>query len=208
MADVSLVNPGGTDPAAVTLAAWGRRFGSLVRSSAHGLVHNLSGATANRAAMRRAFSDCELFVFFGHGDDDALLNGTSRIVDSRNAPLGSGRLVVAIACRSATHLGVDMVAKGSRAYLGWTRDLRWITTRGTTSEMRTGDAIHDCLAQLSNGDSFGTSHADLETRLDSMVDYFDRDPVGKKETDAIWSAMFANWNRSHVKLLGMPGASI
>ena len=67
----------------------------------------------------------EIVCFGGHGLENILYgqDGTTLLTSCVNDEILSGRLVFALACKSAVQLGPSSVGKGCLAYFGWLDDV-------------------------------------------------------------------------------------
>lgn len=128
MARVGFIRPN-NDRQAQTLYDWGSSVRGVVASSPG---HSVGCDVRPRWIWRRltrsevlsGLATADIVLYFGHGEADHWL-GDSPLLDSRDAAVTAGKVVVAIACDTAQVLGAACVTAGATAYLGFKDRVTW-----------------------------------------------------------------------------------
>lgn len=207
MTDILLVRPA-DDPAAVTVGSWGQAVRQMAPGTSSSV--DLAGASsASRAAVDGVLSPTVRHLFwFGHGEDDALVNTGARIVELGNV-VKVTESVVAIACYSAAKLGPAAVSAnvGPKAYLGFDDEFGFPASA----------PMPMALAVVSSLRGFLMSGHDLNQVAQSMTTGFDTARVqyktqgtamGLSLSDARTAWLFAKSNRYSLALSGNGGVTL
>ncbi len=216
MSVIAVIRPGGSSNADKTLHSWGQDAVNTVNGSRHAPVNDVDGGNATRAAAENALQSADLFVFFGHGEDDQLEDPSQNpLIDATNVGNAAGvggvpsTIMVAIACNSAAQLGNDAYSAGADAYIGFERQLGWVTTAGNSMEKRLRDLVRILVEDLViSGNTVEDSKIEFQKSLADMIDYFDKDPQGQNEPDAYYAKLWSNWNKSYCTIIGDLQAAI
>ncbi|GAI69839.1 unnamed protein product [marine sediment metagenome] len=91
-------------------------------------VIELAEADAVRTKVSRELAKgVELFIFYDHGDEDALIGQDEKpVIDLENAGLLAGKEVFTLACLSAKELGPEVRSRGG-TYWGYTEVVGYTT---------------------------------------------------------------------------------
>lgn len=200
MASIMLVAPANDDDALI-LASWA----SLVREEAAGLSVVVPRAEATPLTPRSrqqleswiSAENPDALFFFGHGTWYSL-RGDETLIDSDNASLLTGKLVIAMACKSALALGRAAVRPviGVKSYLGFSDDLRWTYPE----ESLFGDAIAQGLRSILEGRSSSVTEQALKDEFLGLAHRLKYErPIFP---NLAWAYLDAFWDAGHVKLEG------
>jgi hypothetical protein len=201
MANISVVTPG-CDSTARTMKGWGDGVVLKIRSSPHKLVQQLSDNAADRNNCNAILKSSDVLFFFGHGAIDALLNGNTQIIDIGNIVGAKAAVIVAWACNSASQLGPASVQSGVSTYIGFDSEFGWVTRAGNSSYARLTAAIIKSFDSILSATKLQSVYDELLAAFHDMVHYFNNDPAGSIEPDAVLAKIWINWNESRFRLLG------
>ncbi|RLE67013.1 MAG: hypothetical protein DRJ38_00135 [Thermoprotei archaeon] len=85
------------------------------------VVRAMTGRPYTRQEVERVFERAfEMFVFYDHGNEDALYGDENeKVIDLDNVELLRDKIVYTMACLSAKKLGVEAWRRGCRVYWGY-----------------------------------------------------------------------------------------
>ena len=201
MANISVVTPA-CDSTAKIMKSWGDGVVLKIRSSAHKLVQQLSDKAADRKNCDAILTSSDAVFFFGHGADDAVLNGNTPIIDTANIPRAKAAVIVSWACNSAAQLGPASLQSGVSAYMGFDAEFGWVTQAGNSSYARLTAAIIKSFDAILSATELQSVYDELLAAFQDMVAYFHSDPAGMTEPDAVLAKVWITWNESRFQLLG------
>lgn len=205
MSDVSIVRPSGPDSSAQTLHAWAQDTVNDVNASSHKLRIDLTGLTVTRPAVEGELSSAQAVFFFGHGDWDGLLNRRIVVVDTNNIGKAVGKIIFAIACKSAHTLGDAAQKVGVHGYLGFDEDIIWVT--GVSRQM-TGIACTAGAKQLLlNQGTLSDAANAMRQEFDNIIRYF-KYGAGKSNANATLTYLWADWDKNHIRIKGNASARL
>ncbi|MFD8545796.1 hypothetical protein [Streptomyces sp. NPDC059649] len=199
MASIMLVAPANDDDAQV-LASWA----SLVGDEAGEMHVILPGATplapSNRQELETYIEtqNPDALFFFGHGTWHSLRGNDESLIDSDNADLLTGKMVIAMACKSALALGRSVVRPviGVKSYIGFTDDLRWTYPEETLF----GSSMVEGLRSMLEGQPSGVTEQALKDEFLKLAHHLKYErPIFPNMALAYLDAF---WDAGHVKLHG------
>ena len=195
------------DSSAVQVGAWGQAIRQKLPSGP--MVSDLTGAQVTRAAVDQALAwHPDHVLWFGHGQDDALVSSGSAVVDDANVRDLGGGVVVAIACYSAVTLAGQAVAHPSvAAFLGFNDEFGF----PANAPIPMAEAVITGLDRfVRSGSDIGSAHSDLVAELDAArIEYKTNGAAwGLTTSESRLAWLFAKSNRASLRLAGDSTATL
>lgn len=170
----------------------------------HPATVDVAGATnATRMAVDGYLQGGVGHLFwFGHGEDDALMNGVDRIVDAANVDKVTYS-VIAIACYSAVQLGPFAVSNqpGPYAYLGFDDELGFPASAPAPIALAVTGALR---GYVTGGDDLDHVTQNMRVGLDSARIQYKTNggAMGLSPGESRMAWLFAKSNRYSLTLCG------
>jgi Peptidase family C25 len=176
------------DSVAKVLSNWW----SLVPPSGYA-ASEVRGRGTTRKKVERELAGSSAVFYLGHGTETSLV-GRENLMDARNIRLAAGKLVVAIACSSAEHLGDWAYKAGATGYLGFARELLSVQPYND----RFGRAAIAGISAVLTKRSLGNAAEEMKFQFAELAKYFET----LDDWDGPFAQTLAEWDLHSVVAKG------
>ncbi|MBI3680489.1 MAG: hypothetical protein HY235_08835 [Acidobacteria bacterium] len=160
----------------------------------------LKRAEVSRISAETAASSAIVTFYFGHGEWNRLYSIRTDLLDFENIRAAAGKLLVAIACRSARELGLFATAEaGVLAYIGFSHDL---ILPGEDHAGLFEDAVRAGILSLLGGSTVREATRRIKNKFTEAAVYYAT--RGRNHQDAVLASAFAHWNARYTLFHGDP----
>lgn len=196
MSDFCTIRPA-SDAVAIELSAWCAALLPTIRHK-HNLIIDLCASAVTRRAAGNAMHGANCVLFFGHGTPSSLVGAQfPALIDNLNIGNASGALFIAIACSSASVLGLDAIQQKVESYLGFNGLLAWICG---DPDNQFQPATTCGIEKLIHGATIGEAEKEMYIEFGNVVTYYQG--LGNSKPNHTLGWLTAFWNQQHLKIHG------